>query len=97
MYYDEICDQREEHFQFTYDSPAEVDRDDAWLAGSTRPDQDWILSDRDVWYANPYYNVAKFGPRGEHPEYAGCGHDEEFAGPLYGPAEVLADDDEIPF
>jgi hypothetical protein len=29
-----------------------------------RPEQPWILSDRDVWYANPFYQ----GPKARHPE-----------------------------
>jgi hypothetical protein len=66
--FDEMVDQRREHEEFHYDSAAEVDRDDAALAGSRRPNQDWILSDRDVWYSNPYYDAATYGPRGPHPE-----------------------------
>jgi hypothetical protein len=34
----------------------------------------WILSDRDVWYRNPYYK----GPAQPHPEFARY-DDEEYA------------------
>jgi hypothetical protein len=34
-----------------------------WV-GAEREDQAWILSDRDVWYPNPYYK----GPPVKHPE-----------------------------
>jgi hypothetical protein len=45
-------------------SAAELDRDDATLAGHSRTKQAWILSDRDVWYRNPYY----IGPPVRHPD-----------------------------
>ena len=49
----------------TYLTDAEVDHFDAVLhaeiSGDTRA---WILSDRDVWYRNPYYT----GPPQRHPE-----------------------------
>lgn len=32
--------------------------------GRERSDSEWILSDRDVWYRNPFYT----GPKGRHPE-----------------------------
>ena len=35
-----------------------------WNVGKDRPEQDWILSDRDVWYRNPHYK----GIHGPHPE-----------------------------
>jgi hypothetical protein len=50
--------------EFEYTSMAEWDRDDAYDRGSRRPDQCWILSDRDVWHRNPYYT----GPVTPHPE-----------------------------
>lgn len=34
------------------------------LAGQASPNQEWLLSDRDVWYQNPYYT----GKPGPHPE-----------------------------
>ena len=47
-------------------SMAEADRFDAtWCA--TPEDGPWLLSDRDVWYANPAYT----GPPSPHPEDEG--------------------------
>lgn len=43
---------------------AEADREWARNVGEQRRDCAWILSDRDVWYANPYYT----GPAQPHPE-----------------------------
>lgn len=43
---------------------AEADREYARNVGQQRPEQAWILSDRDVWYANPFYS----GPPQPHPE-----------------------------
>ena len=43
---------------------AEIDQNDAWLIGSRNVDKAWILSDRDVWYRNPYY----VGPAVPHPD-----------------------------
>lgn len=43
---------------------AQADRQYAEAKGSERRDQQWILSDRDVWYRNPYYK----GPPQPHPE-----------------------------
>jgi hypothetical protein len=43
---------------------AEADREFADAVGRDRPDQAWLLSDRDVWYANPFYQ----GPAVRHPE-----------------------------
>jgi hypothetical protein len=40
---------------FHYSSDAEWDREGARQIGSFHPDRPWILSDRDVWYANPFY------------------------------------------
>jgi hypothetical protein len=57
----------EEHLRDCQPSTtAELDRDDANLAGRSRTKQAWILSDRDVWYRNPYY----IGPKVAHPEEA---------------------------
>ncbi len=56
----------EEHLRDCLPSTtAELDRDDANLAGRSRTKQAWILSDRDVWYRNPYY----VGPPVQHPDY----------------------------
>jgi len=43
---------------------AQADRQYAETAGSERRQQAWILSDRDVWYPNPYYK----GPPQPHPD-----------------------------
>ena len=42
----------------------EADAHYAHEKGRDRPDLCWILSDRDVWYRNPYY----IGPDEPHPE-----------------------------
>lgn len=44
---------------------AEADRAVAAFVGSMRPEMPWVLSDRDVWYANPYY----VGPPVPFPDY----------------------------
>lgn len=49
---------------FTYSSEAEFDREGARERGAADPDRAWILSDRDVWYPNPFYK----GPPVRHPE-----------------------------
>jgi hypothetical protein len=36
----------------------------AGVYGEERPEQAWLLSDQDVWVANPYYT----GPAEPHPE-----------------------------
>jgi len=41
-----------------------ADRDYALEAGRVRTDCAWVLSDRDVWYPNPFY----VGLRVPHPE-----------------------------
>jgi len=41
-----------------------ADREYAENVGSDNRDRAWILSDRDVWYRNPYYT----GPAVPHPE-----------------------------
>jgi len=43
----------------------EADREYAHNVGRDHPEKAWILSDRDVWYANPFYR----GPKVEHPEF----------------------------
>ena len=47
-----------------YGGVAEADRQYAHAVGAERPEREWICSDRDVWYRNPYYT----GPVGPHPE-----------------------------
>lgn len=41
-----------------------ADREWAREAGRCHPDSAWVLSDRDVWYPNPFYS----GPSVPHPE-----------------------------
>ena len=41
-----------------------ADGEYAFEAGRDRRDVAWILSDRDVWYRNPFYH----GPPQPHPE-----------------------------
>ena len=47
-----------------YATTAEADREYADNVGAANPEQAWVLSDRDVWYANPAYH----GPAVPHPE-----------------------------
>jgi hypothetical protein len=47
-----------------FQSMAEADRSNAGYAGSLYPERPWVLSDRDVWYRNPFYK----GPPVPHPE-----------------------------
>lgn len=54
----------EEHNAFVYASDADFDREGAREVGAANPDHAWILSDRDVWYKNPFYQ----GPPVRHPE-----------------------------
>ena len=57
MFYEDAFDDR-------CATEAEADVEYALNVGAMRSDQAWILSDRDVWYANPYYQ----GPAVRHPE-----------------------------
>jgi len=56
--------QAQEEAEFHRSTDAEWDREDARERGETTPDRAWVLSDRDVWYPNPYYK----GPAVPHPE-----------------------------
>lgn len=49
---------------FLYSSEAEWDRAEAREKGAANPDSAWVLTDRDVWHANPFYK----GPPVPHPE-----------------------------
>lgn len=57
-------DAREEHQNHQPDSVQEAERGVVAHLGAKRPEQAWILSDRDVWYQNPFYK----GPPVPHPE-----------------------------
>lgn len=50
----------------------EADREFAHNAGHDNPDCAWILSNRDVWYPNPFYR----GEPQPHPESVGFDDDE---------------------
>ena len=49
---------------FTYASDADWDHAAALELGATDTETAWILTDRDVWYSNPFYK----GPAVRHPE-----------------------------
>jgi len=57
--YDEYDDR-----DFYYSSDDDWDRANAFEMGADRPNQAWILTDRDVWHPNPFYK----GPEMPHPE-----------------------------
>lgn len=42
----------------------EAEREFAYNVGMDNPNRPWILSDRDVWYRNPFYS----GPPVRHPD-----------------------------
>lgn len=56
--------QEQEERDFYIPSEAELDRHAAYELGSARPGCAWVLTDRDVWYPNPFYS----GPPQRHPE-----------------------------
>jgi len=60
MYHPHEIEDRE----FTYSTDAEWDRAEAHDLGASNPERAWVLTDRDVWHANPYYH----GPKVPHPE-----------------------------
>ena len=47
-----------------YATDTDWDHFDARQRSEERPDQAWVLTDRDVWHANPFY----VGPPQPHPE-----------------------------
>lgn len=57
-------DQYQEHTDFSYATDGEWDRAAASERGAADLTRAWILTDRDVWYANPFYH----GPAVRHPE-----------------------------
>ena len=71
-----MTDPYQEHCDYHYATDAEIDQASAHAAGAEDDQQAWILSDRDVWYANPYYN----GPEVPHPEYDNDYDEEEYDG-----------------
>lgn len=75
---------------FHYSTDREWDNAEAFETGSLHPERAWILTDRDVWHANPFYK----GPKVRHPEDDYEGDDTPLP-----PAPPLPDygDEEIPF
>lgn len=71
---------------------AQADRQYARELGREHPERAWILSDRDAWYQNPFYN----GPPVPHPE-DDCGDEEYSAAPVGDPVSSDLHDDDIPF
>ena len=59
---------------YNYASDVEWDRADARQTGCENPDSAWVLTDRDVWHANPYYK----GLPMPHPEIEWKGTLEEY-------------------
>ncbi len=64
--------QEQEEWDFHHSTDAEWDRAEALELGANNPDQEWVLTDRDAWHKNPYYQ----GEPGPHPE------DEHYPGEL---------------
>ena len=60
--YHALFDRREEESRLATES--EAMREYAWNVGAERPDRAWILTNYDVWVANPHY----VGPIVPHPE-----------------------------
>ncbi len=56
--------QEQEERDFHHSTPAEWDRAEAYELGAMDSSVAWVLTDRDVWHANPYYE----GPEVPHPE-----------------------------
>ena len=81
--------QEQEERDFHVSSDSEWDRAEACEAGAAEPDRAWILTDRDVWHANPYYT----GPAVPHPEDDYDGYDDEAGDPALA---VAKDYDDIP-
>ena len=80
--------QAQEERDFHVASDSEWDRAGASEMGAEDRDRAWILSDRDVWYANPYY----VGPAVPHPE------DDQYEDEAGDPAPAATNDlDDCPF
>ena len=58
---------------FHYSTDAEWDRAEARELGALHPERTWILTDRDVFHANPFYK----GPPVPHPELDDVSNEEE--------------------
>lgn len=56
--------QQQEHDAFTYATDTDWDNADALQRSHENTGDAWVLTDRDVWHANPFYT----GPEVPHPE-----------------------------
>jgi hypothetical protein len=56
--------ENDDHFTENMMTQSDHDRHEAMVFSEMKPDQAWILTDRDVWHRNPYYT----GPAVPHPE-----------------------------
>ena len=54
----------EDDLDFHYSTDAEWDRAEARELGALHPERAWIVTDRDVIHANPFYT----GPKVPHPD-----------------------------
>lgn len=61
---DEYEIEKQEHLSSFPATAGVADREAAYVAGAENEERAWILSDRDVWYKNPFYQ----GPAVPHPE-----------------------------
>ena len=86
--YPGFISQRQEHEDFHYSTPQELDRAEARDIGAHDPERCWILTDRDVWHLNPYFK----GEIERHPE-DGPYEDEEPDTEPTNPAPECYDDD----
>jgi hypothetical protein len=80
---------------------AQADAEYARNTGYDRPEQAWILSDRDVWYPNPFYKGIPQPHPEDHPyedesEMVQTGHGTIKNGVLTMNWNIALDD-EIPF
>jgi len=56
--------QQQEEANHIVATDSDWDRADARQSGQEHPERAWVLTDRDVWHANPFYK----GPAVPHPE-----------------------------
>lgn len=94
-------DQEAEHYASQPDSIAAWDRFDAELGAYNNNDtREWILSDRDVWYRNPFFTGTLSGRHPEdydsHDEAEAAAEGFRFEQPASAP-QVEDTEDECPF
>ena len=53
-----------DHYETHLATPQESLQEFAIVAGGDNPEKAWLLNDRDIWIANPFYH----GPDVPHPE-----------------------------